>query len=718
MKRSLFLLFLLASFSPLFSQLYDCEYTIQNQQYTGTPGVDQAFEFDIFLRADSLGSFHSRGQVYINYDQSLFGPSVVTSGQTSFSQLALLNGVAFINGTPLGPKYITINFVDNGDRIVLTWLTNFLFSPPGPVAHTEVPTTFTGLYHLKIDIPLGNQSAALTTLDAGVGLNYSFMTGQTFYMVSPGQEDPYLVNQPSCQVDLGPDPAVCPGDTFVLDATFPGARYTWLDGSSDPTLTIDTVGTYWVQIDSAGCLSRDSVDLSFRALPQPNFSTIPGGGFCTNDTIDVKVDQTYRSYQWFNGDTSQQTTVYLPDFYSVAVVDTFGCANVDSVDLRIAETDTQRIDIRAGWNLISTYLCRNEVDLDSSFQDILSAVWIVKDEAGQAYMPGMVNTIGEWQLTKGYWLKAYQDTVLEVIGEKADPTKVELPVPGGWSLISYLRDSALAVAPALGTQTLSNLYALKDQDGNIFLPAFAIDQIGDMEPGQGYWIRMIGTDTLQYPARHGYFAGDFRPLAAARHFQHPSPTGSNANLIFLAENLEQVLNRGDELGIFSEAGHLVGSGVYEGANLSITIWGDDAGDPEQNGLLEGESFQVRGWNAYSGQEFPLEAEALEGSLNFQAHGISLLALKGHSPQNELESPVRIFPNPANQRFQVRFRLGEKQVVAFQLFDGQGRLVKEIHGEKEAGEQQLTINCEDLASGFYTYQLRYGAASAVGKVVVE
>jgi hypothetical protein len=154
-------------------------FSIENEQVVGTN-----YEFDIYMNGDLAGTYHSRGQVYVYYNTAAFGNDVVANGNCSFTHLTLLNGIAMAGPVPIGPKYTTVNFVDNGNRIVLTWLTNFLFSIPSPFAHNEIPLTPTPLYHVTIAIQDPTQPPSLA-LDLGL------MRNQCFYLTAPGLETPY-----------------------------------------------------------------------------------------------------------------------------------------------------------------------------------------------------------------------------------------------------------------------------------------------------------------------------------------------------------------------------------------------------------------------------------------------------------------------------------------------------------------------------------------------
>lgn len=145
-------------------------FEIQNEQIVGSN-----YEFDIYMNVDLANTYHSRGHVYLVYNQAAFGSNVVLNGNCTYNHLNLLNGIAMSGPIPIGAKYTTINFVDNGNRIVLTWLSNFLFAPASPAAHNLVPLVPTPLYHVSIAIQD-------PTKPPNLALDLGLMRGQIFYL--------------------------------------------------------------------------------------------------------------------------------------------------------------------------------------------------------------------------------------------------------------------------------------------------------------------------------------------------------------------------------------------------------------------------------------------------------------------------------------------------------------------------------------------------------
>jgi hypothetical protein len=150
-------------------------FMIQNEQINGNQ-----FEFDVYAFCNQAGTYHSRGQVYLNYSGA-FGDSAISNGRVTFSQLSLLNEtIPFF-----GNKYTTIGFIDNSpSRFALTWQTNFPSANPSTVAHTQVPTLLTPLYHVTMQI-----------VDPNVPIEVSFeqrlMNRQQFQIIAANTEIPY-----------------------------------------------------------------------------------------------------------------------------------------------------------------------------------------------------------------------------------------------------------------------------------------------------------------------------------------------------------------------------------------------------------------------------------------------------------------------------------------------------------------------------------------------
>ena len=143
-----------------------------------------------------------------------------------------------------------------------------------------------------------------------------------------------------------------------------------------------------------------------------------------------------------------------------------------------------------------------------------------------------------------------------------------------------------------------------------------------MCPGEGYQYNLTTDLTFSYPVTQVARYGDIylkRPI----HFGEPANTGSNMIIGFPQYAWESTLSIGDEIAAYDEYGRLVGSTVYEGSNLALTVWGDDMTTDKKDGLVEGERVIFRLWNSTTSTEQVLGIKWEEGSGIYSTDGISV-----------------------------------------------------------------------------------------------
>ncbi len=148
-------------------------FTLANPQLNGTN-----FQFDVQMHMSSAGSYHIRGQVYLNYNTAAFGENIATN--------ALVEKLALLNEQFSGAdKYNIINVVNNSSSILaITWEGNFMGFNPSPLFHTEVPVSAMNL--MRITLPILDDTEL-----AGISLNPSLMNNQQFKIVAANNNQPY-----------------------------------------------------------------------------------------------------------------------------------------------------------------------------------------------------------------------------------------------------------------------------------------------------------------------------------------------------------------------------------------------------------------------------------------------------------------------------------------------------------------------------------------------
>lgn len=187
------------------------------------------------------------------------------------------------------------------------------------------------------------------TLNAGVYNAWAWNTGpitQTITVGATGQYQVTVTDGNGCQgadtmnltvnplpvVNLGPDQAVCQGQTFTFNAGAGFSAYAWSNGANSQTITVGTGGSYSVTVtDGNGCQNADTVVLTVNA--NPVISLGPDVAICQNQTQVFTPGGGFVTYGWNTGAGTQSITVGTAGQYQVTVTDANGCVGADTVNL-------------------------------------------------------------------------------------------------------------------------------------------------------------------------------------------------------------------------------------------------------------------------------------------------------------------------------------------------------------------------------------------------
>ena len=219
---------------------------------------------------------------------------------------------------------------------------------------------------------------------------------------------------------------------------------------------------------------------------------------------------------------------------------------------------TQNIALPSGWSMISSYVSPQDPLLTTMMAAIASQMTLMKNGAGQVYWPAYgINTIGSWNYRHGYQIYMQSPLTLAVAGSQLQPESVTLPLAQGWNMAAYLRTSAMPIQTALSS-IISNMILVKNGAGQVYWPAYGINTIGSMQPGQGYQMYLTQATDLTYPANAlaKEQAADGAWLPACVHFGGSvRATGSSAAFVWR----DLPFADGDEIAVFAGGDQLVGS---------------------------------------------------------------------------------------------------------------------------------------------------------------
>lgn len=136
------------------------------------------------------------------------------------------------------------------------------------------------------------------------------------------------------QVNLGPDTLLCVGDQLSLNASNANATsYSWQNNSTASSLLVQTPGLYWVDVSNQGCVTRDSVLVSFLANPQVNLGQ--DKTLCDGDSLQLTAFSPTGTFLWQNASTDAVLLVTQAGLYWVVANNRCGTA-IDSVQISYA----------------------------------------------------------------------------------------------------------------------------------------------------------------------------------------------------------------------------------------------------------------------------------------------------------------------------------------------------------------------------------------------
>ena len=556
-------------------------------------------------------------------------------------------------------------------------------------------------------------------LDSGTG-NVGTIQIEGYYLDNPiyGCTDPAATNyNPLATIDDGSCIYVIP---CPWNYTNTGANHTILI-PNNITITIDGIqispgdklGVFFDSSNTLACggfTSWNGNSSSVTAWGDDSQTPLKDG-FSSNEVFTWKIWDSSTGIEYLG--TASYNTIAFPNEGQYV---TNGMSGLDS--LEASTCDTQIISINQGWSIISTYIDPDYPLMDSLFSDILSNIIIVKDGAGGVFWPLYgVNGIGNHTVGEGYQIKVSVSCDLVVRCIAVVPENTPIQIPQGWSIIGYLRSDPANIAGMM-SPIVSEIIIMKSGGGFVYWPQWGLNTIGNMNPGEGYQIDLTSAQTFTYPANGASTKSNIQN-PKTEYFISPKNTGSNMTLGIPIPSWETSPNYGDEIGLFNQSGLLVGSGVFTGENIAITIWGDDEYSESIDGLLTNEEFTIKLWSNEIEQELVIESW-IEGDGSYETNKIAVAEkinqssiINNHSYRLNQNSP-----NPFTHQTEFSFYLPEKIKVDFYILNMLGEVVEILISEEMvAGKHGFKYQTQNLSAGSYYYRLKTAEYSETKKMVI-
>ncbi len=398
---------------------------------------------------------------------------------------------------------------------------------------------------------------------------------------------------------------------------------------------------------------------------------------------------------------------------------------------------TQDITLQGSvWSYISSNLLPVDSSLVNLMAGVESAMDLMKNDIGEVYYPAEnVNNIEFWDIAEGYHIFMRENAVLTMTGLGINPSDYPIGMSASlWYIISYLPSAPMRTETALATLG-DNILVVKNSDGEVYYPRYEIDQIHTMNPTEGYKIILVNADTLTYPSatispRAGRkYTPDQIATGDGEYHYMPGIRGTGNNAVAVFESAE--LQTGDEIGIFTESGLLIGGGIYEGGRAVVTIWGDNQSTPASEGATNGDRLTIHCWIARKAEERDFTVESLTNVLSGQNQSKELIyssdglwIIQGN-PGNILSAmettqsgpAISIAPNPSDGRFTLRIDSPEAGHARLSIRNALGIPVFESEIGIRRGMNAINPQIGRLPAGAYYLNICIGNYSAIEKLVI-
>jgi hypothetical protein len=318
-----------------------------------------------------------------------------------------------------------------------------------------------------------------------------------------------------------------------------------------------------------------------------------------------------------------------------------------------------------------------------------------------------------------------------VTGQQLVPEANPIPLATGWNCIGYYRDSPKNIATVFSA-IQGQISLVKNNDGKIYSPQFGINTIGNMLPGQGYKVKALSNTTLLYQANFTGSPveerGESIVVPDMHHFvlENSLNTGNNATIILMPSVAENIIQIGDEVGVFTPTGILCGTAMYQGENLAITVWGDDQ---STSGIIEGmqvgEAYHFKGWSASSQEDFTTSAAFQSGINAYAPDAVEIITNMGSvSGLEELATvgiqTLQLYPNPTSEILNIGIESKKSGKVALTVLSSTGTRVLDA-AEIEYLSGNTTYNLRipaQLPSGMYWLRFQFEEGIIYRQIVLQ
>lgn len=388
---------------------------------------------------------------------------------------------------------------------------------------------------------------------------------------------------------------------------------------------------------------------------------------------------------------------------------------------RVPPLRTMNIPLSSNrYELVSTPLIPFTLESEAFFREVENLVIAYQDD-GTYYLPRLVhNSLDEIEVTEGYQLYCDQPSSLPLVGRSIDPQTEYSLVSNRWNWLGYPFLEEVPMEVAL-QEIRDQVDILMNDDGRLWIPAWEINTLGTMKPGEGYYVAVLEDVTFRYHSD---------ALLAATHqsdvWEIPevkgAPISTGLPWVVLVTISDELRASGASTIELYDGELLVGkAAVLEDRELTpVPCW--------QGSVEHG----IPGFT--TGHPIIITACASDGtilveqtpSVSFGEGPYALIDLSGDmgNDQEEGDEGFEVgegYPSPFNPTLTIPFTLPYFGEVNFMVYDILGRTVYDQTRMYSAGSHRFEFNADlvntQLASGVYMIKMTFGSKTINRKVML-
>ncbi|MDP8229453.1 MAG: T9SS type A sorting domain-containing protein, partial [Candidatus Electryoneaceae bacterium] len=322
-----------------------------------------------------------------------------------------------------------------------------------------------------------------------------------------------------------------------------------------------------------------------------------------------------------------------------------------------------------------------------------------------------------------------------------------IPLRVGWSMVAYFPEE-----PVYFETTFANiddieevLRVVKDAFGRFWLPRWHWGNLGDLERGMGYKVkvseeiefvwnteeRVMATPSVQPEPVHFVTersSGDNMSvlvisgpgvgvLADALVCQSSSVTRGRVTALDRTRGRVTARNYDIELGCFTETGICVGAVVLDGSDRNgFAIWADDPTNNKVDGATDDAPLMFKLWDGSNEMEVVPVIES--GESLYRTDDVLVISLDKDAVIPVEFGLTSLYPNPFNSVLTIGFTLDRTEHISLKLYNLTGREVGNLLDDvTNIGHHSLSWDASEFPSGLYFVRLEAGNRNKTAKIAL-